>query len=861
MRLLGTYPSSLQAFHYQELLDLYTQQIAIGGFAGTPAFDTSEITALVQASEDFTSLPLPSAGQRVDPDSINTPLNLLVARYNALTSEASAYESTTASLISILQKDTQQLDELLSAADLQVWISQQPQLSSSTKFSWSYGESTGPTGAAQISLSDPANAVVYSTNCPTNTYLDVVSGDKNTGMVAPSKDTLYPVRDMLWSWTKMTAGEQSEDIYGQDWAELNLLENAPIINFLPNPAVQTILPLGGSVSNVFSFGGQSINGSLPIYIQTSFFPRRNSVVLTPQNALSNGSFEAGATNWTFGNGWSLSSAGNAHNGSYYASKAFFSIWSGSISYVPGNNVSYLGKEYVCISSNINILPNLPNNTHWATTGVLVSQIFPLALLNEVYVEYWVRNIGANGIVEVQLVCLDQNGNALSPSVLLPGVSSADQYEQIKGVLQAIDNSSITSGYIAINVFGQTEGTWVVDDFRVHLPQNLSSYVVNQDSVAVFTPLPNSNLPQVVYFDNQDFVVDDISNVTFTDLPDGTAFTVRFTENYPAYQCSVNETVWSPLIMLDPIRPYPDNTTQFFPIIIGMGTDGTKTLFPVTDEQGVPTGLTMKVVGPLLFPYYLQITTPAQLQYGATAQLQIDFITPAYMNGLNLSPFSNYPIRLVNIQSESFSSDTIQTLGAPNALLDRPMVLTFPTTLISTIYLIVYQENYNLSTYQIQPPDQLQRGILNNLQTILPFNIQPPNQSVPVYYTGAQYTMGLERISGVNSTAILPGVFVAGPQHFQGCPDIFRFDASVINPSSIDEFNTYLCWIAYNASDVVVHSELEGISIDVGSCSVFPFPTPSILDRSTVDHIDIFLKFVFRTPDAVLQRYLLQVTAV
>ena len=869
MQLLGPYNSTLQSYHYQALLDLYTQQVAGGGYAGVSSFNTTAINTLVQQSLDFTNLPLPSAGQRVDPDSINTPLNLLQARYVALTNEAAAYQTTTSDLIAVLEKDTAQLDELLAAADLQVWVAEQPQIFPSTQFAWDYGESAGPDGSNLVPQIDPLNGVLYPTNCPTNTYLDVIDGSEFTGLVAPSTDQVYPIRSLEWSWTPMTASEQSEPVYGSNWTELNLLEGAPIINFLPNPTVQVQLPLNGTVAGILSFAGQSINGALPIYVRTVFNPRRNSIVVTPQNTLLNGGFEAGSVDWsfadTFSEGWSVGSGNNAHTGLKYAAKGYFTPWSDVTSYSSGDTVSYLGYEYVAVQANIN-QPPAPGplgdpNQYWTPTGILQSQVFPIAQLNQVYAEFWVKSLGANGILTVALQCLDANLAPLNPPINLPGISSAENYIEISGILTALQNSSVAFGTIQVSVFGQTMGTWVVDDFRVHLPQKLSNYSVNQDNVAVYTPLPNSDLPQVVYFDSTDFTVDDISNVTLMGLADGVAYTVRFTENYPAYQCSVNETVWSPLVMLDPNRPYPDGTTQFYPIIIGVDGLGNRDLFPVTDEQGNPTGLTMQVVGQPQYPYYIEVTTPAQPQYGATATLEIDFITPAYMNGFTLDPFSNYPYRLTQVQVTSFASNTIQTIGAPNALLDRPLVLTFPTTLVSSIYLTLYQENYNLSQYVVQSPDQLQREILNQLQTILPFNIQPPNQSSPTYYNGAQYSTGMENLSGLNSTPVLPGIFVAGPHKFQGIPDIFRYDVDYVDDLSVPGFFTYLCWIAYNSSDVIVNSNTSGVLITPGECAVFPFPSPSVLDRQSIDHVDIFLKFVLRNSEIVVQRYLLQVAAV
>lgn len=859
MKLLGPYNTQLQAFQYQQLLALYQQAIATGAFAGGTTFNETQINTLIQQSLDFTSLPTATAGDVVTDDSLNYPLNLLIARYNALVAESNSFDAKALALISVLQKDTGLLDILLAGADLQSWVAQQISLEPAQKFSWDFGMGNGVSSEV-IDKIDPLNNVEYLSNCPVNTYLDVTDGTAYDGLVAPSTSTSYPPQDMIWTWTKMTPGEQAEALYGDGWTELDLLEDRPIINFLPNPAVNVELPIGGTINGIFNIGGVTTTGSVPIYVQISFVGRRNTIQLIPQNACLNPGFESGSTSWTFGGGWTVASDGNAHSGTNYAAKSPLSVWSSVTSYVTGNAVNYLGYDYVALANNTNSLPDLPQSTNWALGGILQSSPFPLSALNNVYIECWLKNLNANGIVTVSLVCLDSLGHTLSPPISLPNISSAEDYIEFSSILQAL-GTNVATGVIQVSVFGQTTGVWAFDDVRIHLPQNLSPYVVNQDDVAVYIPLPNSPIPQSVFFSNEDFVIDDISNVTFMGLADGITFTVRFTENYPAYQCSVNESVWSPVIMLDPNRPYPDNETQFNPIQLTVDTTDNLTLFPITDEIGVPTGLTLEMIGRPLFPYYFEVTTPASPQYGATAVLEIDLTRPTYMDQLTLSPFSTYPMRLVKVETQSFEEDTRQTIGAPNSLVDRPTVLTFPTTLLSKIFLTFYQESYDLSEYVVQPPDYIRRNALFAIQAVLPFNVRREQRAIPVYYRGAEYIFGLEDVAGTTNVPTLPGIFVAGPQHFIGCPDIFRYDADFIDENSISQFDTYLCWIAYNSSDIVVHQESTGIHIHPGTCQVWPFPSVSILNRSTVDHVDIFLKFVIRNQDVVIERYLLQVIGV
>lgn len=859
MQLLGPYNTNLNAFTYQQLLAVYRAAIAQGGFAGNQVFDTATIQSLLQQAQDFTQLPLPAAGQRSTDDALNFPLSLLTARYNALVAETNDYVEKTGNLIEILKNDTGLLDQLLAGVDLNSWIAARPRLTGATEFFWDYGMGPGPV-SSDITQVDPLNGVIYPSECPTATYLDVVDSSQHTGMAGPSVDTTVPARDAIWQWIPMTAGEQSQTLSGEGWAELDVLETYPLLNFLPDPTIQLLLPIGGSIQGVFNISGMVVGGSLPIFVQTVFKPRRNSIIIAPQNALSNSSFDAGSTDWTFGGGWSVQSDSDAHSGSNDVIKASVSVWNASINYAPGNHVSYLGYEWQCIlTGNAGIPPNAIDSIYWILDGALSSSVFPLRPKDKIYVEAWVKSLAANGIVNICLSCLDHNGVVLDPQVFIPGVSSADNWLEISDTLQAIDNQSVAFGRVDVTVFGQTTGFWKMDDFRVHLPQNLSSYVVNQDDASVYISLPNSDLPSVIFLPSADFIVDDISNIIFMGMPDGVSVTVRFTESFPAYQCSVNQTVWSPLIMLDPNRPYPDKTTQFFPINIGIDSDGNRTLFPITDELGNPTGLTMQIVGSRIpFQYYFEVTTQATPQYGATAVLQVDLSRPTFMNGFTLAPFSNYPIRLLKVETQAFGTDTRQTVGLPNVVIDRPVTLTFPKTLLQIIYLTCYQENYNLSIYEVQPPDALRRDVLFSLQSNLPFNVRRAQRAVPTFYTGAQYSFGLENLAGLSSIPDLPGVFIAGPHTFHGLPELIRFDADFIDEASVGGFEVYLCWRAFSASNAVLDQELTGKRIYSEVCEVFPLHASTVV-VDDIDHVDIYLKFVFRDSETVLQRYLLQVT--
>ena len=78
----------------------------------------------------------------------------------------------------------------------------------------------------------------------------VIDGTVYTGLVAPYSEKFIPPQVMRWAWTQMTPGEQSEALYGDAWTELDLLEDRPIVSFLPKPAVNLQLPIGGSINGI-----------------------------------------------------------------------------------------------------------------------------------------------------------------------------------------------------------------------------------------------------------------------------------------------------------------------------------------------------------------------------------------------------------------------------------------------------------------------------------------------------------------------------------------------------------------------------------------------------------------------------------
>jgi hypothetical protein len=169
-----------------------------------------------------------------------------------------------------------------------------------------------------------------------------------------------------------------------------------------------------------------------------------------------------------------------------------------------------------------------------------------------------------------------------------------------------------------------------------------------------------------------------------------------------------------------------------------------------------------------------------------------------------------------------------------------------------LYQTLYQPNYSLIEQVVNPADQLRQESLARLQTVLPFSDRPVQPSLPTSLVGAQYEFGLHDIAGerynqvpVFGTANGRGVFVSGPFSIDGTPEIIRLDADITG-----QVDCYLiCRLAGHADQVVAQ--------------LVPGSALSFLDawdsRGTPTKADLYLKWVFRSDDAVLTRFLLQVT--
>jgi hypothetical protein len=455
--------------------------------------------------------------------------------------------------------------------------------------------------------------------------------------------------------------------------------------------------------------------------------------------------------------------------------------------------------------------------------------------------------GTGGVGQVGLEYKDLAGNVIETNSSQPVISVIGNFSAagpVQGTIQVPSTASIATATIAIVGSGYSVATACVVNTPVEIP---SGYYIDPSSVSV-------NVNSSYYRNGIDFLVssDGSGKITMVNVPAAAAVTVFFTEHYPAYQCSINQTNWSPVIMLDPNRPYPDVVTQFIPITTGKNNDGTPISLPLMDESGNPLGLFISLNSTMQNEYLLRVYQNADSTHcGIESQIEIDFGQIAYMNAIHLEPSGQYPARITQIVTQGFTENSQQTIYQGYMLLDRPMSLKFPTTLVGSVFITVLQENYTIGQYQVTTQNALQASAINDMQSLLPpqaRELLPVNDN---FYTGYVYTTGFENIQGELWSFELPTIFVYGPWTVNLSPDTIQLAAAFAG-----DIDFYLCWMAYDANGNVLDVQLNGYAVNPGTGIVFPFSSGT--NRSDVASVDIYVKVALRGAFANLTRLLIEV---
>lgn len=287
MKLIGAYPSQLKNFHIAELAKLVQDSYVRGEYEGGKLFDTTDAAKLKESGADFQNLPLASAGDLAMADSVNHPVSLLNARYEAIGNERDHFLERMEGFLSLVNKDAVLVDQLLSMAELEFWVSRQPELSNSKKFYWTFSASHGLV-SSEIPLVDPLSPTVVQSPEVTDltkfnfmpvALSDVPVMDFVSGIGVPTSCSRFAPTGLTWFCD--TTGEK-EELYGDDWAKVSLLEPRPLVTF-GSCVVNRILPDRVTDkqewNNYFNITGTGSMSNMPVYVRVVFLPRRRHITV------------------------------------------------------------------------------------------------------------------------------------------------------------------------------------------------------------------------------------------------------------------------------------------------------------------------------------------------------------------------------------------------------------------------------------------------------------------------------------------------------------------------------------------------------------------------------------------------------
>jgi hypothetical protein len=278
MKLLGSYSSKLTEYHREELIKLLQAAIAAGEYGGGKLIDGKVGGLLRQQAADFASLPAVSAGSRADAESLLYPLRLLAARYETISKERQDFLARMRLFLDVLEKDSNLIDQLVAAANMETWVARRGPLSGAVQFYQDFSASHGAV-SVNLPLTDPATGVPYDRPVQDVGFLlNSIPGKEaeplRFGIGTPAEVRHVPAIRLSWSYPEGSV--ESEELSGADWSKLSLLESRPVLRY-GAPSVSVLIPEGTSAAETFEITGSEEAGNVPVFVRTSFRPRQSKV--------------------------------------------------------------------------------------------------------------------------------------------------------------------------------------------------------------------------------------------------------------------------------------------------------------------------------------------------------------------------------------------------------------------------------------------------------------------------------------------------------------------------------------------------------------------------------------------------------
>ena len=297
-------------------------------------------------------------------------------------------------------------------------------------------------------------------------------------------------------------------------------------------------------------------------------------------------------------------------------------------------------------------------------------------------------------------------------------------------------------------------------------------------------------------------------------------------------------------MLDPSNPYPED----LPITHITHVDGQK--FPITNEEGLPTGLTMSMIGKPLYPYTFVVGVSAQPAWGKIATLEIDLGYTGYLNQVNIKPFTNFLPVLTQVAVKGFTSIAPTVVYQGYEEISVETRIQFPRQLVGTVYLTFRQEGFTAKDQEITDSNYVLRSVLEQIQNILPVAAQRNILADYKVQTGYQYDFGISEIFAIDASTGI-GITTSGAYRFTGQPITVSFDS--VDTGTVAH---YIYYKATNLNGTVIDFNTTGILISPGYAICIPYATGVAVN--TIAYVDFYIKHVLSTADASVTRFAIQV---
>lgn len=373
------------------------------------------------------------------------------------------------------------------------------------------------------------------------------------------------------------------------------------------------------------------------------------------------------------------------------------------------------------------------------------------------------------------------------------------------------------------------------------PVTLSPYRVSPDDVLVYRG-------DTAFFKSYDFEI--TSGLQIKPLPRlyGQQVTVAFTEYFPAFQCSVDQKNWSAPVMLDPEQPVPDDAA-FTPVFASDGR------FPITDESGNHSGLFLQVNQTITkeFTVCIQNSRPSSgsAAFGLPAVLELEFEKPLFLNGVHLEPFVNFPFFLRSIYCESILGSNPETVWSGDYLLDRAQDVLFAKRDVLRMRLEFFQPSFSVKEHMVDVENRKKLEAMISIQAALPYRVRNIHYPLTAEYNGCQYEFGLRQIAGVVTDPVSDVIYGAkpelwnGPFESEGVPDLVRLDVAAAG--SVDTFLVSEEVAADGTTSALVEKQ-----VTAGETTAYTKV------GETPANAKFYVKFRLNSPDALIQRFSLQV---